>query len=133
MNTGSAIDLVRLPRPQRAPLAAVLRRVAFAGGLVVFVAARQACGGLVAGIAGLWFVLLPLVQEYGSMVMTEVPLALFCLAAALQFGRFLDTGRARHSFGFARFAGFDSDASGRAAAVAALKAHPEVAERFRAR
>lgn len=34
----AAIDLVQLPRRERAPLTAVLRRVAFAGGLVVFVA-----------------------------------------------------------------------------------------------
>ena len=49
MNNGSAIDLVRLPRTQRAPLAAVLRRVAFAGALVVFVAAvvRLGRGGYV--------------------------------------------------------------------------------------
>lgn len=49
MNKGSAIDLVRLPRVQRAPLTAVLRRVAFAGALVVFVAAvvRLGRGGYV--------------------------------------------------------------------------------------
>ena len=49
MKDGPAIDLVRLPRPQRAPLAAVLRRVAFAGGLVVFVAlvVRLGRGGYV--------------------------------------------------------------------------------------
>ena len=49
MSNGSAIDLVRLPRAQRAPLAAVLRRVAFAGGLVVFVAlvVRVGRGGYV--------------------------------------------------------------------------------------
>ncbi len=49
VNERPAIDLVRLPRPQRAPLAAVLRRVAFAGGLVVFVAVvvRVGRGGYV--------------------------------------------------------------------------------------
>ena len=49
MNDGRAIDLVRLPRTQRAPLAAVLRRIAFAGALVVFVAAvvRLGRGGYV--------------------------------------------------------------------------------------
>lgn len=40
-----AINLVQLPRRQRAPLAAVLRRVAFAGGLVVFVALVVRVGG----------------------------------------------------------------------------------------
>lgn len=49
MTNGPAIDLVRLPRLQRAPLAAVSRRVAFAFGLVVFVAVvvRLGRGGYV--------------------------------------------------------------------------------------
>ena len=47
-----------------------------------------------AWIFGLLFCLLPLVQEFSGLVMTEMPLALFCLLAARAFGRFLE--RERH-------------------------------------
>lgn len=42
---GSAIDLISIPRAQRAPLAAVLRRIGFALSLVVFVALVVRLGG----------------------------------------------------------------------------------------
>lgn len=51
----------------------------------------EECGGVGAGIMGLLFVVMPMVQEYGGMVMTEVPLAFFCTLALIQFGRFLDS------------------------------------------
>lgn len=52
--------------------------------------------------AGL-FLLLPLVQRFGSMAMTELPLALFCCAAVVAFGRLLDHGRWRDGLWFALF------------------------------
>ena len=43
--------------------------------------------------AGLLFLLVPVVQSLGSVVMTEVLLALFCLLAVLSFGRLIDRNR----------------------------------------
>ncbi len=44
--------------------------------------------------------LTPMVQEYGAMLMTEIPVALFCLWAALAFGRYIQDGRARYAVWF---------------------------------
>ena len=70
----------------------------------IFLTLRFTLGGFVAWGLGLLFLLMPLVQRLSSVVMTEVPLAMFCILAALQFGRFLDTERARNAMGFAFFA-----------------------------
>ncbi|MCP4192650.1 MAG: hypothetical protein GY768_18705 [Planctomycetaceae bacterium] len=40
----------------------------------------------------LLFVLLPMVQRYSGVLMTEIPLALFCLLATLSFGKYLESG-----------------------------------------
>ena len=57
--------------------------------------------GEAAGLAsGVLLICLPLVQLYSAQVMTEVPVALFCLLAALAFGRYLDTGDWRFSAAF---------------------------------
>lgn len=49
----------------------------------------------------LGFCLLPLVQEFSALVMTEMPLALLCLLATRAFGRYLASERARDVLGFA--------------------------------
>lgn len=57
--------------------------------------------GLWPGVAAAVLVaLIPMVQEYTAMLMTEVPVALFCLWAALAFGRYIEDGRARHAVWF---------------------------------
>ncbi|MEE8468842.1 MAG: glycosyltransferase family 39 protein, partial [Planctomycetota bacterium] len=70
---------------------------------VVFAATREDCGLVPAALAGALLLLLPLTQEFGHMVMTEMPQALWCTLAVLQFGRFLDEERARSALGFAFF------------------------------
>lgn len=61
-------------------------------------------GPWIAGGAAVVYALLPLVQTFGARIMTEVPNSLFCLAAALAFGKYLDTGRLRHNLAFALLA-----------------------------
>ena len=70
----------------------------------VFGVLRGTLGTPSALLMGALVCVLPLVQRMGSVVMTELPLALFCLLAALELARFLDGARARHAFGFAFFA-----------------------------
>jgi len=52
--------------------------------------------------AGALVICLPLVRQYSSQVMAEVPVALLCLCAALSFGRYIETGKWQYSalFGF---------------------------------
>ncbi len=50
--------------------------------------------------AGLMLIILPLIQQYSSMVMAEILLALLSLWAAICFGLFLDTEKSRWSVGF---------------------------------
>ncbi len=71
-------------------LAALFACVSAVLATVIFAATRQDCGRVPAGLAGALLLLLPLTQEYGHMVMTELPQALWCTLAILQFGRFLD-------------------------------------------
>jgi hypothetical protein len=55
-------------------------------------------------LGGAVFILIPLVQQYAGMVMTEIPVALFALWATLSFGRYLDRGWTRDSVLFGIFA-----------------------------
>lgn len=68
--------------------------------LFVYSALREDTGEGCAFAAGLGYLLLPLSQELGGMVLTEVPLALFCSIAVWRFGRFLEDGRGRDLFLF---------------------------------
>jgi len=70
----------------------------------VFAALRREWNPTSAFLLGVLVCSAPLMQRMSSVLMTEIPLALFCLLAALQFGRFMDTARARHAFAFAMFA-----------------------------
>ncbi|MEM7310245.1 MAG: glycosyltransferase family 39 protein [Planctomycetota bacterium] len=72
--------------------------------LLVYFGAREDAGDRLAALLGLSFLLLPVVQKFGHMVMTELPLTLFCTLAVLRFGRFLEQGRTRDSLAFGVFA-----------------------------
>ncbi len=61
-------------------------------------------GNAVGLAAGAFVICIPLVQQYSAQVMAEVPVALFCLWAALAFGRYLETGNWRFSACFGVFA-----------------------------
>lgn len=63
--------------------------------LLVYVTARDEVGETGALVGGVLFLALPLVQRFGAMTMTEVPLALLCTLAVVCFGRYLDRGRPR--------------------------------------
>jgi uncharacterized membrane protein len=70
----------------------------------IHVGARALVGSGIAALAGLAWLLVPVVQRYGHMTLTELLLALFCTLAVLAFARFLEDARARHSLCFALFA-----------------------------
>lgn len=74
--------------------------------LAVLVAWRvRAFFGQAAGFcAGCLFIALPSVQRQTAMVMPEVLVALFGFAAAISFGRYLDTENQRYAIWFALFA-----------------------------
>ena len=71
---------------------------------IVFEAIREECGDWLAGLAALVLLLVPLVQEMTHVAMTEMPLALWCTAAVVAFGRFLERRRVRDAALFAVFA-----------------------------
>jgi hypothetical protein len=70
-------------------------------GALVFAFARARLGTGAALAAALVTVLVPELQRLGTSVMTEVPMALWCTAAALCFGKWLADGRARFVLAFA--------------------------------
>ena len=77
---------------------------ALVAALVAGVAARRVPRPL-AGACGLAFLLLPLVQEYVGMVMTEPSIALLALLATAFWARYLVTERVRDALGFGLVAG----------------------------
>jgi hypothetical protein len=68
--------------------------------LVVFAAVRRELGWHAALFASLLFAAFGLIQQYVTMVMTEIPVALFSTLAMLAFGRWMDHQRARDSLLF---------------------------------
>ncbi len=54
--------------------------------------------------AGLLFIAVPLVRNYTAMIMSDMPSALLCFAAALIYSKFLQSGRARYSLAFGAIA-----------------------------
>ena len=72
--------------------------------MLTYLGARREAGDGVAALLGLAFLLPPVVQRFGHMVMTELPLALFCTVAVMRFGAFLERGRARDALAFGLFA-----------------------------
>jgi len=86
--------------------------------MVIFAASRRDLGSGLAWVLGLLFLLLPLVQRFSGMVCLDLPLALFCTLAVLEFGRFIDTGATRHSVLFGLLAAFAILVRGSALALA---------------
>ncbi len=70
-------------------------------GTLVAVILRPALGATSGLLAGLVLLSVPIVQLCGASAMTEIPLALFALAAVASFGRFMDSGQARWVWMFA--------------------------------
>ncbi|MFT7668980.1 MAG: hypothetical protein ACI8X5_001680 [Planctomycetota bacterium] len=87
---------------------------------VIYLGARRRTGDLLAALFGGLFLLTPLVQTFGHHVMTELPLALFGTLAALQFGRFVETGEKAGGLWFGVFAAFAILTKGSAMALALL-------------
>jgi hypothetical protein len=52
---------------------------------------------LSAAVAGLLCCALPLVQRYTSIIMSDLMLCVLCLASALAFAKYLETGKTKHS------------------------------------
>lgn len=55
-------------------------------------------------LAAATFILMPLVQTYTTIVMSDMLLVIFCLLATLSFGRFMETRKVRWSLLFGLFA-----------------------------
>ncbi len=68
---------------------------------LVYESAAPRCGALFAALAGALLIASPLTQYVSSMVMAEVPLALFSLAAVLAWIRFQNTAATRDAVIFA--------------------------------
>jgi hypothetical protein len=89
------------------------------GALVCVVAARQ--GGRVLGVlAGLAFVISPIVQQGSAAVMLDLPIALLCLSAALTYAAWLREGWWGWALGFALLAGAALLVKGNGACLALL-------------
>lgn len=71
---------------------------------LVYAALAPRVGPAAAAAGAALFPVLPLVQSFSAAAMTEVALALWCSAAVLAFGSFLDRGRARDAALFGLFA-----------------------------
>jgi len=88
--------------------------------LMLFRALRDEFGTPAALLAGLLLVALPLNQAWAQNVMADVPVALFTFGAALVFGRYLDTGRARDAAAFGLLASLAILTKGNGLALAFL-------------
>ncbi len=88
--------------------------------LTMFRAIRDEFGTPVALLAGLLLVALPLNQAWTQNLMADVPVALFSFAAALAFGRYLDTGRGRDAVAFGLLASLAILTKGNGLALAFL-------------
>jgi 4-amino-4-deoxy-L-arabinose transferase-like glycosyltransferase len=86
--------------------------------LVVYRAAAREFGAAIGAGCALLVILLPTVQEFAAMVMTEIPIALMCLLAALSYGRYLATGRWQDSAWFGLLAAIAIMTKGNALALA---------------
>ena len=71
-----------------------------AAATVVFVFWRARWGALLAAWVALLFLSIPIVQEYGRMVMAEILVTLFMMLAALAYSRYMETERWRDSMRF---------------------------------
>lgn len=56
-----------------------------------------------AALAGIFLLSIPLMERFGGLIMTDLPLALWSVAAAFAWGLYLDSERPRHAVLFALF------------------------------
>lgn len=75
-------------------------------GTIIFVQLRAHTGFFVALLSAAVFVVMPIVMCMSASVMTEIPITLFSLIAAVCFAKYIDTEQARWSLGFGIWAGF---------------------------
>ena len=73
-------------------------------GSMIYGALREEAGPVLAGLGALLWVMLPVVQQFAGMMMTEVLGTLLMFGATLRFGRYLDEGRGRDVYAFAGYA-----------------------------
>lgn len=67
---------------------------------IVWLTGRRFLLPTTALLAATTFLLIPLVQTYTAIVMSDMLLVIFCLLATLSFGRFMDSGKVRYSLLF---------------------------------
>ncbi len=84
----------------------------------VFLTVRKEFGSTVALAAGMLLLAVPLVQEFSSMLMTEVLVALLCFWAVLYYGRYLDGEKWPNAVGFGLCASLAIMTKGTALALA---------------
>ncbi len=70
-------------------------------GVIMFCASRAALGSPLALLAAAWFIALPAVQESTTSIMIDMQSALLMIAAAILFGRYLNSERRRDALWFA--------------------------------
>jgi hypothetical protein len=90
--------------PGRISILLMMSLLATGTGVLLVGALKREVGTGPALFGALLLVALPLVQQYSGMIMTEIPLALLALAAALCFGSYLDNRGWKAAFGFGIFA-----------------------------
>jgi hypothetical protein len=105
--------------PSRTSILMLMAALACLTALVVFHAVRREFGWAAAFWAGVLFTTFSLTQQYASMVMTEMPVALFSSLAMLAFGRYLDRPGTRDAvvFGLLAAAAIMTKGSGLALAL----------------
>lgn len=102
----------------RASLLVLMAMLAAALAFTVYRIVRGLYDPVAALATATLLLLLPLIQQYTGMLMTEIPVALFCLWAALAFARYLDKGRWQDAARFGTFAALAIMTKGSALALA---------------
>lgn len=90
--------------PARASILLLMAVLTAITALAVAVAVRREFGWAAACFGAVLFAVFNTTQQFSSMVMTEIPVALFSTLAVLSFGRYLDHQRPRDSIAFGLFA-----------------------------
>ena len=75
--------------------------ITVAAGMVIFLASRTSLGTPLATVAAVWFIITDGAQQSSMSVMLDMLCAFWSLAAAVMFGRYLDSGRPRDIVRFA--------------------------------
>ena len=101
-----------------ASVIALMAALAAALAFTVYIVLRNEYGWKAGLAAAAALLALPLVQQFDGMVMTEIPVALFCLWACLFFGRYLETASWRDAAGFGAMASLAIMTKGSALALA---------------